>query len=39
MFATMLFTISIVALAQFGLYYWRAVCRVWHLSPSLTAFY
>jgi len=25
MFATMLFTISIVALAQFGLYYWRAV--------------
>jgi hypothetical protein len=25
MFATMLFAISIVALAQFGLYYWRAV--------------
>src|SRR5712664_3106048 len=25
MFAAMLFTISIVALAQFGLYYWRAV--------------
>jgi len=25
MFSAMLFTISIVALAQFGLYYWRAV--------------
>jgi hypothetical protein len=25
MFATMLFAFSIVALAQFGLYYWRAV--------------
>jgi len=25
MFAAMLFTISVVALAQFGLYYWRAV--------------
>ncbi len=25
MFATMLFTISIVALSQFALYYWRAV--------------
>jgi hypothetical protein len=25
MFAAMLFTISMVALAQFGLYYWRAV--------------
>ena len=25
MFAAMLFTISIIALAQFGLYYWRAV--------------
>src|SRR5216684_2581711 len=25
MFAAMLFTISIVALSQFGLYYWRAV--------------
>jgi hypothetical protein len=25
MFAAMLFTISIVAVAQFGLYYWRAV--------------
>jgi len=25
MLAAMLFTISIVALAQFGLYYWRAV--------------
>jgi hypothetical protein len=25
MFTAMLFTISIVALAQFGLYYWRAV--------------
>jgi hypothetical protein len=25
MFAAMLFAISIVALTQFGLYYWRAV--------------
>jgi len=25
MFSAMLFTISIVALAQFGLYYWRAI--------------
>ena len=33
MFATMLFAFSIVALAQFGLYYWRAVLSTVAAQP------